>query len=424
MLKIRDNYIREKYNKKKEWKHINEDQYILQNCDEETLYKKMFPVESELEAFFLYKKKWFEQGAECKHGDKPLSVTCELVSTCNLACTMCYTISTKFQNSVVGAQRIMPWKIVKKIIDEVANEKIPSLLFSWRGESTLYRDHDENGKLITFPDVLKYARDKGVLEITCLTHGQLINAEMAKKIVEAEPTWINFSIDGLEKNYNKIRTPANKLNTNHNAFDVVVEAIKQVDYYKKKLNKTRPVIRTNTIFPAVLHDFDEYSKFFTNLGVDMITVNEIFDYRHTTAPDELIRKNWYCQYPFQRLTVSANGIIVPCTGAVNEEKNLVIGKIKGAKDKVIRDYNGSEIKIPIDSFSIMEAWNSQKLNGIRKLHKSNSRTKIDPGCKNCHYGHVKSGYTKIPETWSSSSMAWKNHHTLSEKRKYKYRKAD
>ena len=102
---------------------------------------------------------------------------------------------------------------------------------------------------------------------------------------------------------------------------------------------------------------------------------------------------------------------------MNEEKNLVIGKIKGAKDKVIRDYNGSEIKIPIDSFSIMEAWNSQKLNGIRKLHKSNSRTKIDPGCKNCHYGHVKSGYTKIPETWSSSSMAWKNHHTLSEKKK-------
>ena len=424
MLKLRDNYIREKFDKKKEWKHINEDQYILQNCDEKILYKKMFPNENELEAFFLYRKKWFEQGAECKEGEKPLSVTCELVSTCNLACPMCYTISSKFQNSVVGAQRIMPWKIVKKIIDEVAKEKIPSLLFSWRGESTLYRDYDENGKLITFPDVLKYARDKGVLEITCLTHGQLINAEMAKKIVEAEPTWINFSIDGLEKNYNKIRTPANKLDKNHNAFDVVVEAIKQLNYYKKKLNKTRPVIRTNTIFPAVIDDFDEYCKFFTDLGVDMITVNEIFDYRHTDAPDELIRENWYCQYPFQRLTVSANGILIPCTGAVNEEKNLVIGKIKGAKDKIIRDYNGSEIKIPIDSFSIMEAWNSKKLNEIRKMHKSNSRTKIDPGCKNCHHGHKKSGYTKIPETWSSGSMAWKTHKTLSEKRKYKQRKGD
>ena len=39
MLKLRDNYIREKFDKKKEWKHINEDQYILQNCDEKILYK-------------------------------------------------------------------------------------------------------------------------------------------------------------------------------------------------------------------------------------------------------------------------------------------------------------------------------------------------------------------------------------------------
>ena len=59
---------------------------------------------------------------------------------------------------------MLPWKIVKSVIDECAKEKIPSISFSWRGESTLYRDHDENGKLITFPDVLKYARDKEIHE--------------------------------------------------------------------------------------------------------------------------------------------------------------------------------------------------------------------------------------------------------------------
>ena len=210
MLKLRDNYIREKFKKSQEWKHINEDQYILQSLDEESLYKKMFPDSSQLEKYFDYRKNWFEQGANLDPGEKPLSVTCELVSTCNLACTMCYTISSKFQNSVVGAQRIMPWKTVKRIIDEASKENIPSMLFSWRGESTLYRDYDEKGNLVTFPDVLKYARRKGILEITCLTHGQLIKPEMARSIVEAEPTWINFSIDGLKENYNKIRTPAHK----------------------------------------------------------------------------------------------------------------------------------------------------------------------------------------------------------------------
>ena len=71
-------------------------------------------------------------------------------------------------------------------------------MFSWRGESTLYRDKDENGNMIDFADVLKYAREN-ILEITSLTHGQLIDEAMAKKIVEAEPSWISFLLTVLEK---------------------------------------------------------------------------------------------------------------------------------------------------------------------------------------------------------------------------------
>ena len=48
------------------------------------------------------------------------------------------------------------------------------------------------------------------LEITSLTHGQLIDEKMAKKIVEAEPI-DKLLIDGLDEKYNEIRTPANKL---------------------------------------------------------------------------------------------------------------------------------------------------------------------------------------------------------------------
>ena len=262
MLKQRDSYIRKKFDKEEEWKQINEGQYVVTEINEEDLYKKMFPSKKELQEYYDYRKKWFEQGSKAEPGEKPLSINCELVSTCNLACTMCYTITSKFQNSVIGAQRMLPWKIVKSVIDECAKEKIPSISFSWRGESTLYRDHDENGKLITFPDVLQYARDKEIHEITCLTHGQLIDDDMAQKIVDAEPTWINFSIDGFKENYNKIRTPAKKQNTNYNAFQDVVDAIKRIVKYKKLKNKTRPVIRTNTIYPAVLNDFPKYKEFF------------------------------------------------------------------------------------------------------------------------------------------------------------------
>lgn len=65
--------------------------------------------------------------------DIPLAVTIELVSTCNLA----YTITEEFQNAVVGALRMLPWPIVKRIIDEATELNVPSLLFSWRDESTV-----------------------------------------------------------------------------------------------------------------------------------------------------------------------------------------------------------------------------------------------------------------------------------------------
>lgn len=421
MLKQRDSYIRKKFDKEEEWKQINEGQYVVTEINEEDLYKKMFPSKKELQEYYDYRKKWFEQGSKAEPGEKPLSINCELVSTCNLACTMCYTITSKFQNSVIGAQRMLPWKIVKSVIDECAKEKIPSISFSWRGESTLYRDHDENGKLITFPDVLQYARDKEIHEITCLTHGQLIDDDMAQKIVDAEPTWINFSIDGFKENYNKIRTPAKKQNTNYNAFQDVVDAIKRIVKYKKLKNKTRPVIRTNTIYPAVLNDFPKYKEFFFNLGVEYITVNEIYDVRHFKAPEKLIRKNWYCHYPFQRLTISSNGIILPCTGAVNEEKNLVVGKIKGSTDKVVRDTDGNIVETKIESFNLMEAWNSHKIKWIRELHKSNRRTEIEPGCKNCHIGQTQKGYSKIPKSWDTEKSKWKAHKAISSKERYRTR---
>ena len=65
-------------------------------------------------------------------------------------------------------------------------------------------------------------QEKKILEVTCLTHGQLIDRNMAKEIVDAEPNWISFSIDGLKNEYNKIRTPKNKIkDDSYNAFEKV-----------------------------------------------------------------------------------------------------------------------------------------------------------------------------------------------------------
>tara|TARA_B100000029_G_scaffold433627_1_gene446550 strand:- start:162 stop:692 length:531 start_codon:yes stop_codon:yes gene_type:complete len=157
------------------------------------------------------------------------------------------------------------------------------------------------------------------------------------------------------------------------------------------------------------------------IGVNFMTVNEICDYRHHELKDESIKDDWACQFPFQRLAISANGIILPCTGAYNEEEGLVLGKAKGSKNKTIKDYKGNVVTSNLQDLTIKEAWHSEKLNKIRKLHSSGNRKKIEPGCRNCHHGAVKHGADYLPKEWDEKTQQWKEHDHLSEKRKYKLR---
>ena len=404
-------------NLKHKWKGINDKvpvnyQFVFESEERENAFlMNQFPTDDLKKKFKEYRDEWYRRAKEFDSGEIPLSVTCELVSTCNLACTMCYTITEKFQNSVIGAQRMLPWPIVKNIIDECAELEVPSMLFSWRGESTLYRQKDENGKIIRFPDVLAYARKKGILEIASLTHGQLLEGQLAKDLVKAQPNWINFSIDGAHETYNDIRTPPNKRGTNYNAFDRVIKNIKNIVKIRNDLGLKKPQIRTNSIFPAIANNEEKYREILVNAGVDLITINEVFDYRWKEVPEEMIMDNWACSFPFQRLVVSANGIILPCTGATNEEENLVLGRYNGTPNKKVKGIDGKESTIKVNEFNIKSVWNSSQIKWVRNHHKNYTRKTISPGCRNCHHGMKKHGFNFVPEKWSSEENEWSEHQT-------------
>jgi len=301
---------------------------------------------------------------------------------------------------------MLPWAVVKAVIDECVEIGVYSMLFSWRGESSLYRVRDENLNVITFPDVLAYARRRGILEITSLTHGQTIDAAMAERIVAAQPNWISFSIDGLGAVYNKVRTPPKQKGTSYDAFEVVAGNIRNLVAARNKAGLKRPQIRTNTIFPAIANDPDAYRSFMQRIGVDLVTVNELLDFRGEHLPDDAIKKDWACQYPFQRLTVSANGVMLPCTGAHNEEDGLVLGRYRGSPEKVVLDKDGKKSRVALKETTLAEAWEGVKLSQIRSLHKAGRRTEIDPGCRNCRHGAVHHGATWIPKEWNMERMEW------------------
>lgn len=406
-IRAREEELTEQWQEETSRMPVNNQQHSFDSVQRQQNYiNAQFQTKEELEKYNWYRSEWYRRPKEYDPGNAPLAVCCELVSSCNLQCPMCYTITEEFQSSVVGVQRMLPWEIVTKIIDECVELGVPSMLFSWRGESSIYKSVDENGNQVNFADVLAYARKKGILEITCLTNGQLLTEELAKQLVDADPSWINFSIDGLEKNYNMIRAPKAKASSDYNAFNKVIENIKRIVEYRDAKGKKRPQLRTNTIYPPIAEDPMAYHDFMENLGVGWITVNELLDFRGESLPDDAIIEDWACQYPYQRLTISANGTILPCTGAHNEEKELSLGRYPGSRVKQVK-IDGKDEFIDLPERTLKEVWHCSEMNEIRNIHKENKRKNIF-ACKHCRHGAVKHGVEWVPEDWDMDTMEWRD----------------
>jgi len=170
--------------------------------------------------------------------------------------------------------------------------------------------------------------------------------------------------------------------------------------------KTRPQIRVNSIYPAIARDPQKYREFMEKIGVGWVTINELLDFREDELPDDAIIESWACQYPFQRLTISANGIMLPCTGAHNDESGLVLGRYVGTPPKMTRNVDGSFATVEVEERTLYQAWHGEKLQNIRWLHKNLRRTEITPGCRNCRHGAIKHGVDWVPEDWNMDTMEW------------------
>ena len=403
-LRIKGDQIARKYNKNA-MKFDESTYYYSSEEKEQQFIKSQFVTDQERKLYQIYREEWHRRADELDAGDRPLAVICELVSSCNLHCDMCYTITPEFQETVVGSQRMMPWEQVVKIVDECAEIGVYSMLFSWRGESTMYKVKSPDGKTKDFADVLAYARRKGILEITSLTNGRLMTEELVKKIVDAQPNWISFSVDGLGETYDKVREQV-KTDKGQNPFELLVKNIKMLVRERDRRGLAKPQIRSNTIFPAIAENPEKYRELMEEIGVGMVTINAILDYRGAEMAEDDILDNWFCQYPFQRLVVSANGTIMACPGAHNEEEEVAIGLYPGGSKKIVK-LNGLDKVVEQPETTLLEAWHSEKLKNVRHLHASNRRKDIW-ACKNCRHGAKKYGAKWIPEEWDMEEMKWED----------------
>lgn len=318
---------------------INKGNYSMDTPEREGLFER-YRGEGWEEEYRVYRRNWTEYATTKHVSEYPLLVDAELASICNLRCPMCYTITDEFKQKV--NVKLMDFGLFKKIIDEIGG-RVPALRLSLRGEPTLHPN---------FTECIRYAKGKGIKEVSFLTNGSKLTADFFGKIMEAGIDWITISVDGLNEVYESIRKPLK--------FKETLQKIIDIKEIKSKHNSHKPVIKVQSVWPAIRANPEAYYNTF-NPYVDLMAFNPLIDYLGKDS-DIVYEDNFSCPQHYQRLVIGADGLAMMCS---NDEENLVI----------VGDANKE---------SVYEIWHGERLNRVRELHKKRGGFKeLDP-CRKCY----------------------------------------
>lgn len=287
-----------------------------------------------------YRAKWTDYAKQQLVAEYPLLVDIELSSVCNLHCPMCYTITDEFANKVNTTR--MDWSLYTKIIDEIGG-KVPAIRLSLRGEATLHK---------RFVDCIRYAKERGIREVSTLTHGGKLTLPFFEEIAAAGIDWITISIDGVGETYERIRKPLK--------FDELLGNIKAISAYKKKYGLRRPVVKVQGIWPAIRENPKLYYDTFAPY-VDLVAFNPLIDYLGNDKNIEYL-ENFTCPQQYQRLVIGADGLVMKCSN--DEENQDVVGDIRRE--------------------SVREVWHGEKLEAVRALHKRDRGFMESEVCRRCY----------------------------------------
>lgn len=291
------------------------------------------------EEYRVYRTNWIEFPRRRYVAEYPLNVDIELSTVCNLHCPMCYTITEAFQKEV--CRKFMDRDLFFKIIDEIEG-KVPAVRLSLRGECTIHPN---------FVEFILYCKNKGIREVSFLTNGSTLSEDFFKEIAMAGADWITISIDGLYDTYEKIRKPLK--------FEDTLQKLKDIYRVKKEMKLKRPVIKIQSIWPAIRHQEEKYYNLFAPY-VDLIAFNPLIDFSKQKE-GKSYEENFVCPQLYQRLIIGADGMAMCC--ANDENGHCIIGNA--------------------NKETVYHIWHGEKRMKIIKLHEAGRFQELAI-CRTCH----------------------------------------
>jgi radical SAM protein with 4Fe4S-binding SPASM domain len=310
--------------------------------------------------YWDYRKKWSEYPEKMIVPEFPLCLDIETTNICNLQCTMC-SRTIQIEDGTYSDIGTMPMDLFKKIIDEGSKYKLPSIKLNYLGEPLADKYIVER---------IRYAKQKGVIDVMFNTNGSLLDEETSHKILEAGLDSIYFSVDGIHaETFNKIRIGTD--------YEIVLKNIK--NFMKIKNNGNFKHVQTRvsmTVLPGMEKEIQSYTNFWLPI-VGQVGFGEWVDATgkgtNPTVSNAMVHTNYpynpdfVCAQPFQRMFIMWDGVCTPCCPDVG--RKYVTGNA-----------NNSTVK---------EIWNGPSYQRMRDVQISGRYFEIDI-CKECYVPQAQS----------------------------------
>ena len=287
-----------------------------------------------------YRKAWYNAGQDHTPAF-PVHLDIELADACNQNCTFCP------RNRKTHPR--LPYKLNTKAI---LKEEWLAKMFREAEAKGLYSINIAFGEPLVYPKVFQVIRrfhKIGVVDSRIVTNGLWLD-RFYDEIFDSGLVNLYVSIDAFsEETYRKQRG---------RGYDMVVNNVLCFLEERKRRNSLLPATRVSFVETKVnRHELQAFRNFWED-KVELMDIQFYQDFNNFQTRKGA--KKWHCIDPFRRVAVTANGDILPCCTFYG--KLLPIGNIE-------RD-------------TIEDAWNSERMAGIRKAL-VNGSSRVCLACQEC-----------------------------------------
>ena len=294
--------------------------------------------------YLMYRYKFKMYPSQKKITDFPVHLLIEPTPVCNLRCVMCFQLDKSFSQNrnYIG---MMSWDLFTNCVDQAASHGCHALTMASRGEPTLHK---------RFGDMLKYTKDKGILDVKINTNATRLTERLCHDILGSDVATMTLSVDATDKEtYERIRVKGK--------FDQVLNNIKRFNQIR---DSHYPDAKTTTRISGVAvsgtQNPQQMEEFWSNF-VDQVSIRQEIP-RWDSYGNVAIQSSSVCKLLYERIYVWYDGTCNPCD--FDYKSYLALG-------------NANEE-------SLSDIWLGERYQNLRASHEKNQRGKVTP-CDRCPF---------------------------------------